>query len=199
MGPLASRTRTPIVGFLLIVLPLLLTPGCGNESGEGPPERDTLTTNGPADSMAAVGGAARTLAARYLGYSYQGASLRSTHPLNDSLFALRTGEGTGSPVVLIDTFRIASSAVTHRDSGHVVQVEVPHAMQVSKTWHLSDAAALRPFTVHIRNDSVTQAPRLVGWPALQRHIRRVEPDSGDAIVERLHTEWADTTGAGPAV
>ena len=199
MGALPSRFRSCFVGLLIVALPLALTTGCEGEPDQEPPDRETPETDLAADSLARADSVARALTAQYLGYSYQGASLRSTHPLNDSLFALKAGAGAGGPVVLVDTFSIEDDAVAHRDSVRIVRVDVPHALQVSKTWQLSAPSATRPFTVRIRNDKVQQAPRLVGWPALQRHIRRVEPDSGDAIVERLRTQWANTTGTRPAV
>jgi hypothetical protein len=193
MNALDSSLHSSIAGLLLVVLPLILASGCGENPDKNLSERDTSETEGSPDSLA------RALASRYLGYSYQGASLRSTHPLNDSLFALKPGASADGPVVLVDTFSFAPDAVTHQDSVQVVRIDVPHARQVSKTWRLLDLSATRSFTVRIRNGKVTQAPRLVGWSALQRHIQRVEPDSGDAIVERLRTEWANATGTRPAV
>ena len=199
MDALDSLFRSAIAGLLIVALPLVLANGCGGNPDQPPSERGTSKTGDSPDSLSQADSLARALASRYLGYSYQGASLRSTHPLNDSLFALTAGSSADGPVVLVDTFSLAPGAVTNRDSAQAVRAEVPHARQISKAWRLSAPSATRPFTVRIRNGEVTQAPRLVGWPALQRHIRRVEPDSGDAIVERLRTEWANTTGTRPAV
>lgn len=178
-----ARTLTPIVIFsLLLSAPLLVGCGNGSDNDDGPD-----APNKPSASEA------RHLASRYLTLSYKGASLRSTHPLNDSLLALRAGRGGGGPVVLVDTFTVEPDSLSPADSAHTVRVHVPHALTVSKVWETSTPQTEQTFTLRIHDGEIAGAPRIVGWPALRRHILRVESGNGEAIVERLRTRWAKAT------
>lgn len=202
MGVYRSSVPLSTLALFSLFLSAVLVVGCSNEDD---PDEDRDTTavapppSIPADSSAQADALTRRLAARFLRYSYQGASLRSTHPLNDSLNALTAGMGPGGPVTLVDTFSIDSASVAHAGSTHTVQVRVPHALTVTKVWKTSNPQSNHSFTIRIVNDKVAKAPRIVGWPALRAHVRRVEPDEGEAIVERLRTRWADLTGARPGV
>lgn len=186
--------RTSNVRPLTIVLiGVVFAFGCNSDSPPDDSRKISPDSSRQNDSLT------QTLASRYLRYSYQGASLRSTHPLNDSLFALKTGGGSGGPVILVDTFFVEPAAMSHQDSLRLVRVEVPHAAQVSKSWKLSDIRSSRTFAIRIQNRKIFQSPRLVGWPALERHIRRVEPDSGAVIVKRLQKQWTNLTERGSAL
>lgn len=177
---------------LLVSAPWLA--GCGNESGGDGRPPDTLAVGQDAPSVSG----ARQLTNRYLALSYKGASLRSTHPLNDSLLAVRAGRGGGGPVVLVDTFKVELDVISRADSGYTVQVHVPHALTVSKVWETSTPQTDQTFSLRINDREVSKAPRIVGWPALRRHILRVEPTAGEDIIERLQSRWATVTEKQPS-
>ncbi|MFB6273686.1 MAG: hypothetical protein ABEL51_12405 [Salinibacter sp.] len=176
-----------------VLFAVLLLSGCGGED----PNKKSLVSQ--ADTTARSDSLAHRLAARYLRLSYKGASLRSTHPLNDSLLALRGGRPAGGPVLLVDTFYVQPELAARTDSSRTVRVRVPTALTVSRTWRTSNPQTGTTVTVRVQDTTVTRAPRLVGWPALRTHLRRVEPDSGTAIAERLHKRWTALTKERPGV
>lgn len=196
---LLNATLLPVQNLVSVALFAVLLvaglSGCGGES----PEKEKAPPTSQADSTARPDSLARRLAARYLRLSYKGVSLRSTHPLNDSLLALRGGTPAGGPVLLVDTFYVQSELAARTDSSRTVRVRVPTALTVSRTWRTSNPQTGTTVAVRVQDTTVTRAPRLVGWPALRTHLRRVEPDSGAAIAERLHKRWTALTRERPGV
>lgn len=181
----------------------LLLAGCGGSSNEDPKddaaEDIDLVAPIPTDTSARADSLVQHLVVRYLSYAYQGASLRSGHPLNDSLFALKAEKGAGGPVLLVDTFDVRGHSISPEDSSHTVQVHAPHALRISNVWTSSNPEMGHAFTVRIEDRKIAGAPRIVGWPALRDHILRVEPDSGEAIVTRLEERWTDLIDEQPSV
>lgn len=178
----------------LLFLAILIV-GCGEKGNDAidEPNGNAETTPASVDSLA------HRLAAEYLRLSYKGASLRNTHPLRDSLEALTRGKVTGGPVTLIDTFHVAPTSVEGSDSSRTVRVEVPAALTVSRVWETSNPRVETTVTVRTNGETVSQAPRLVGWTALRNHLLRVEPDSGDAMADRLRDRWSEVTEARPGM
>lgn len=193
--------RTGVLGIAVGLV--LLLAGCGGSDDGGsdkkPTEEIDLIAPIPTDTSARADSLVQHLVSRYLSYAYQGATLRSTHPLNDSLFALKAGKGTGGPVMLVDTFYVDATSISHDDSIHTVRVEAPHALTVSKVWGTSNPRTGHTVTIQIQDNKVARAPRIVGWPALRAHVLKVESDSGEAIVNRLRQQWTNLTGQPPAV
>jgi hypothetical protein len=165
----------------LACLALLLV-GC--EESDAPPPPD------PADSTSAssVHPEIQTLAQRFLRYSYRGAMLSSSHPLNDSLQAFTSYSGLGSEVMLVDTFSV-ESVRSRNDSVFVAQVRFPHALMISSDWQASDPAVDVQRSLQIQSSMVTSAPRTVGWPALRAHILDIRPEKGQATVQRIQERF----------
>jgi hypothetical protein len=184
----------PSAATSLLLLAVLIV-GCGENGNDGPSD----PKNNAEANAASVDSLAHDLAARYLRLSYSGASLRSTHPLNDSLQALTSGKVAGGPVTLVDTFHVDPASIERSDSSRTVPVQVPAALTVSKVWKTSDPRTETTLMVQTNGKTISQAPRLVGWIALRDHILRVESDSGEAIARRLQDRWAEVTEKGPGV
>lgn len=189
-----SGTTLPFVAAGLLFSTVLLV-GCGENNNDGTSDPDT---NEEANA-ASIDSLARRLAVQYLRLSYSGASLRSTHPLHDSLRTLTRGKVAGGPVTLVDTFHVDPASIEGTDSSRTVRVQVPAALTVSRVWEASNPRTETTLTIRTNGKTVSKAPRLVGWSALRDHILRVEPDRGDAIASRLRERWAASTEDRPGV
>jgi hypothetical protein len=178
-------------GVLALLLLLTLT-GCQSDSSEDDTETDAPGTPpqavSPRPTTPAPDLDPRALASRYMRYAYQGALLRSDHPLNDSLAVLMSTPVGGQALTVIDTFEIASVEQVG-DAEHTVQVQAPHAVRIkSVTWDTAPPVTNQSFTLRTSDGRLTDAPHVVGWPAFQRHIRSVAPDEAEAIIERMASE-----------
>lgn len=162
----------------------LLLVGCGKSYD--PPNNSSNSAD--STSTAAVPPEVQTLTQRFLEYSYRGAMLSSTHPLNDSLQALTSYSGLGSEVMLVDTFSV-DSVRAHSDSGFVAEVRFPRALMVSSEWQTSNPAVNVQRTLRIQSLKVASAPRIVGWAALREHIRDVRPDQAQATTQRIQKQF----------
>lgn len=161
----------------------LLLGGC--EGSENPPDDPE-----PADSMStsSVPTEVQSLAQRFLEYSHRGAMLSSTHPLNDSLQALTSYSGLGNQVMLVDTFSI-ESVRARSDSVYVAKVRFPRTLMISSEWQASDPAVDVQRTLRIQSSKVADAPRIVGWSALQAHIQEVRPEQAQTTVQRIRDQF----------
>lgn len=174
--------RQSHAAFCALTCAALLLAGCGEDLPDDGSE--------PADSTstAFVPTEVQTLTQRFLEYSYRGAMLSSTHPLNDSLQALTSYSGLGSEVMLVDTFSV-DSIRAHGDSMFVAEVRFPQALTVSSEWQTSNPAVNVQRTLRIQALKVASAPRIVGWTALQDHIRNVRPENAQETVQRLRKRF----------
>lgn len=191
-SPFGKTVPFAAASLLLLAAPIV---GCGEKDNDGTtdPSANVEASAASADSVA------RRLAARYLRLSYRGASLRSTHPLNDSLQALTSGKVAGGPVTLVDTFHVDNISIKESDSSYAIRVRVPAALTVSRVWETSDPRTETTVTVESDSETISGAPRIVGWTALRDHVLRVEPDSGEAVAGRLRDRWAEVIGRRPGV
>lgn len=173
-----SRTASLLGPAVFVALGLALS-GCGN-GDSGVEAKDTT----------AVGEnrAARTLAHRFLRYSYEGAILRSTHPLNDSVAALVNHPAPGRYLTLVDTFSIGTTGV-ESDSVSTVSVTFPHAIKVSSDWRTTEPEVGAQRTLRVGRERILEGPGIVGWRALKAHILDVVPDSGDAVAARIEERF----------
>lgn len=200
-----SRLPERSLGILLcVLLPVVGCEGTNDGGNTGTPNEEKaddvdLRNPTPTDASTRADSLVQQLTARYLSYAYRGASLRSAHPLNDSLFALRAGKKVGGPVMLVDTFYVQSESISHQDSTHTVRVRAPTALTVTKVWDASNPRIEHSFLVRIEGNKIAKAPRIVGWSALRAHILQVEAESGKDVVKRLEEQWTDLTEKAPGV
>jgi len=189
MLDLFSRFAQNGGGAVLVAL-LLLLAGC--QSDDNAEKEDASSVVKEAPPMAAPTDRSldrdlspRTLATRYLWYAYQGALLRSDHPLNDSLALLMAGEVGGRALTVIDTFHVESVQTTG-DSAHTVRVRFPRSVDVqSVTWTTSAPTVDAQQSVRIRQNHIHTGPHVVGWPAFQRHLQGVAPAAADSVLPRM--------------
>jgi len=114
--------------------------------------------------------------------------LSSTHPLNDSLQALTSYSGLGSQVMLVDTFSI-ESVRARSDSVYVAEVRFPRTLMISSEWQASDPTVDVQRTLRIQSSKVADAPRIVGWSALQTHIQEVRSEQAQTTIQRIRDQF----------
>lgn len=168
---------------VVTVMAVLVLSGCGSDSTE---ETGDNPTAGARTSEA------RSMAGRFLRYSYEGAILSSTHPLNDSISALVRHPAPGKYVTLVDTFVVESAEVTS-DTTAMVSATFPHAIKVSSDWRTKEPQVDAQRTLRLGPDRILEGPRIVGWKALEAHILEVVSDSGDAVVKRIQNRFRRVT------
>lgn len=185
---LGIRSRTSqarsLAAALAIATALFLS-GCGDGETHAP-NRDTTAV--------AKAQPARSMARRFLRYSYEGAHLSSTHPLSDSVAALIQHPAPGEYVILVDTFSVGTASV-RSDSVSVVSVTFPRALKVSLDWRTTDPEVDAERTLRVGPNRILEAPRIVGWPALRAHIVDVVADSGAAVATRIEERFRELAKA----
>lgn len=177
-----SRTRqSRSLAVALAITTALFLAGCGNGDTD-PPNQDTtaVATAQPAQSMAR----------RFLRYSYEGATLSSTHALSDSVAELIRHPAPGEYVTLVDTFSVGTATV-RTDSVIAVSVTFPRALKVSLDWRTTDPEVEAERTLRVGPNRILEAPRIVGWPALRAHIVDVVADSGAAVANRIEERFRE--------
>lgn len=183
---LALSDRSPRLWTVCVFIGLLFLAGCQScstdEQSPSPPP-DAVTTR-PAPETSGP----HALASRFMHYAYQGAMLRSDHPLNDSLSALLEHPIGGQEVTVIDTFHV-QSADEVGDDQYTVQVQVPHAVTIKAvSWDTSSPVENESFELRTSKTKIRKAPHVVGWPAFQRHIRNVAPEDAETILSEVSSK-----------
>lgn len=175
----------------LLLTGLLLLTGC--QSCSTPDEKASAPVTPESEQAVEEDRGPRALATRYLDYAYRGALLSSDHPLNDSLTALTDGAiGGGQTITIIDTFHVETVQAVG-DSGHAVRFRFPRSVEIeSVSWTISAPVVDAQHTLRVRQNTVHDAPHVVGESAFKRHMTEVAPAAADSVLERTNARLERT-------